>query len=63
MLVLAIKKEERMVIGDGEIVVTVLEIRGDKVRLGVTAARDIPVHRGVVWDRMQAERIAEQVLS
>lgn len=44
MLVLSRKKNERIVIGD-EISITVVEVRGDKVRLGVEAPREIPVHR------------------
>lgn len=44
MLVLSRKPNEQIVIGDG-IVITVVEIRGDKVRLGVEAPRDVSVHR------------------
>jgi carbon storage regulator len=44
MLVLSRKKNESIVI-DENIVVTIVEIRGDKVRLGIEAPRDIPVHR------------------
>lgn len=44
MLVLSRKKSERIVIGD-EMTVTVIEIRGDRVRLGIDAPRDVPVHR------------------
>lgn len=44
MLVLSRKKQEQIVI-DEEILVTVIDIRGDKVRLGVTAPKDVPVHR------------------
>lgn len=47
MLVLSRKKNESIVIND-EITVVVLEIRGDKVRLGVEAPREIPVHRNEV---------------
>lgn len=48
MLVLSRKVDESIVIND-DIVVTVVEIRGDKVRLGVTCPREIPVHRYEVW--------------
>ena len=48
MLVLSRKKNERIVIGD-EIVLTVLSIKGDKVRLGIEAPRDLPVHREEVY--------------
>ena len=44
MLVLSRKPDEQIVIGDG-IIVTVVEIRGDKVRLGIEAPRDVSVHR------------------
>jgi carbon storage regulator len=44
MLVLSRKRQEQIVINE-EIVVTVVDIRGDKVRLGVAAPSDIPVHR------------------
>lgn len=50
MLVLSRKRNERIVIADGEIVLTVVEIRGDKVRLGIEAPKDIPVHRGEVQE-------------
>lgn len=47
MLVLSRKKNESIVI-NGEISIHVVEIRGDKVRLGVDAAKSIPVHRAEV---------------
>lgn len=50
MLVLSRKKNERIVIAGGEIVLTIVEIRGDKVRVGVEAPKDISVHRGEVQD-------------
>lgn len=49
MLVLSRKKNESIVIND-DIVVTVVEIRGDKVRLGIVAPKEIPVHRQEVHD-------------
>lgn len=49
MLVLSRKKGERIIIA-GNIVITVVEIRGDKCRLGVDAPRDIPVDRQEVFD-------------
>jgi carbon storage regulator len=48
MLVLSRKKDERIVIGK-DITVTVVEIRGDRVRLGIIAPRDVPVHCQEVW--------------
>ena len=56
MLVLSRKMNESIVIND-RIVVTVVEIRGDKVRLGIEAPREVPVHRREVYDAIkQAER-------
>ena len=54
MLVLARKRDEQIVIGD-EIVVTVVEVRGDKVRLGIQAPPNVPVHRQEVYDAIQRE--------
>ncbi len=53
MLVLSRKKDEAIVIND-DIVITVVEIRGDKVRLGIQAPREIPVFRNEVYLAMQA---------
>ena len=52
MLVLTRKPEESVVIGDGLCVVTVTEIRGDKVRIGFEAPSHIPIHRKEVWLRL-----------
>lgn len=49
MLVLSRKKSESIVIND-DVVITIVEVRGDKVRLGIQAPRDIPVHRKEVLD-------------
>lgn len=57
MLVLTRKKNEQIVVAEGEIVFTVLEIRGDKVRIGIDAARDIPIHRGEVHNQIQIEEV------
>lgn len=54
MLVLTRKKDESIVIGH-EITVTVVEVRGDKVRLGISAPTDIPVHRKEVEDATNRE--------
>lgn len=56
MLVLSRKKDERIVIGD-DITVMIIEIRGDKVRLGITAPKDVTVHREEVYQAIQRERI------
>ena len=49
MLVLSRKKDERIVINN-DITIVVVEIRGDKVRLGVEAPKEVPVHRREVYD-------------
>ena len=54
MLVLSRKKNEAIVI-DNNIVVTVVEIRGDKVRLGIVAPKDVPVHRQEVYDAIHGQ--------
>ncbi len=48
MLVLSRKKDESIVIAN-DIVVTVIDVRGDKVRLGIVAPKDVPVHREEVY--------------
>ena len=58
MLVLSRKSQESVVVGgsvDSEptVIVRVLEIRNGRVRLGFEAAKDIPVHREEVWDRIR----------
>lgn len=45
MLVLSRKKNQKILIADGLIEIIVVDIRGDKVRLGITAPKDISVHR------------------
>ena len=54
MLVLSRHRDESIMIGD-EIVVTIVDIRGDKVRLGINAPQDIPVHRQEVYEAIQRE--------
>ena len=56
MLVLSRHKNEAIVI-DGQIKVTVVEIRGDKIRLGIEAPGEIPVHRQEVYEKMQNEEV------
>jgi carbon storage regulator len=61
MLVLSRQRDETIMIGD-DIEVTVVDIRGDKVRLGINAPREISVHRKEVYDAIRREnRAAAQV--
>ena len=59
MLVLSRKKNESVIINDN-ITVTVIEIRGDKVRLGIEAPKDITVHRREVYDAIQRQASARE---
>ena len=52
MLVLSRAKGDALVIGD-DIVVEIVEISGDKVRLGITCPQEVPVHRREIWDAIQ----------
>jgi carbon storage regulator len=54
MLVLSRKRDERIVIGDN-IVITIVDVRGDKVRLGIEAPPEIPVHRQEIIDALRRE--------
>jgi len=54
MLVLSRKAGEQIVIND-TITVTIVEIRGDKVRIGIEAPADVAVHRQEVWDAIKSE--------
>ena len=56
MLVLSRQRDESIVIGDS-IVVTIVDIRGDKVRLGIQAPTEIPVHRREVFEAIQRENL------
>ena len=55
MLVLSRKKNDSIVINN-DIRIVVVEIRGDKVRLGVEAPREVPVHRREVYDAIQRSK-------
>lgn len=54
MLILSRKLNEKLVIGDG-IVVSVVEVRGDQVKLGIEAPRDVKVYRQEVYEAIQEE--------
>lgn len=54
MLVLSRHRDESIMIGD-DIVITIVDIRGDKVRLGIDAPQEVPVHRQEVYEAIQRE--------
>lgn len=55
MLVLSRQKDESIVIGNN-IEITIVGVRGNKVRLGISAPRDIPVHRKEVYEAIQSQK-------
>jgi len=59
MLVISRKKNESIVIND-DITIVVVEIRGDKVRLGVEAPKEVPVHRREVFDAIHRNEPAAE---
>ncbi len=54
MLVLSRQRDESIMIGD-DVIVTIVDIRGDKVRLGIEAPANIPVHRQEVYEAIKRE--------
>ncbi|OHB59582.1 MAG: carbon storage regulator [Planctomycetes bacterium RBG_13_46_10] len=55
MLVLSRQKDESIMIGDN-VEITIVDVRGDKVRLGIAAPKEIPVHRKEVYEAIQREK-------
>ncbi|HMP07534.1 MAG TPA: carbon storage regulator CsrA [Lacipirellulaceae bacterium] len=54
MLVLSRQRDESIIIGD-DIVVTIVDVRGDKVKLGIDAPQDVSVHRREVYEAIRRE--------
>ena len=59
MLVLSRQKDESIMIGD-DVEITIVDVRGDKVRLGINAPRSISVHRKEIYLAIQKEKEAEE---
>jgi carbon storage regulator len=59
MLVLSRKKDESIVINEN-IVVTIVEVRGDKVRLGIEAPEEVTIHRQEVYDAIKQSEKRKQ---
>lgn len=62
MLVLSRHRDESIIIGD-DIVITVVDIRGDKVRLGIDAPKEVPVHRREVYEAIKRENARASEIS
>ena len=55
MLVLSRQRDESIMIGD-DVEIIIVDVRGDKVRMGITAPKNIPVHRREIYDAIQREK-------
>ncbi len=59
MLVLSRQKDESIMIGD-DVQITIVDVRGDKVRLGIEAPKSIPVHRKEVYEAIKKKKKAAE---
>ena len=60
MLVLTRSVGERLIINNGEICLNVLEIKGNQVRIGIDAPKNISIHREEIYTRIQSEKKQKQ---
>lgn len=60
-LILTRRVGESLIIGD-DVTVTVLDVKGSQVRIGVTAPKEVSVHREEIWKRIQEEKAANASL-
>jgi carbon storage regulator len=60
MLVLSRQKDESIIIGD-DVEIIIVDVRGDKVRLGITAPKSISVHRKEVYEAIQREKKEKKI--
>ena len=61
MLILTRRTNETLMVGD-DVTVTVLGVKGNQVRIGVNAPREIAVHREEIYDRIRAENLQKNVV-
>ena len=57
MLILTRRINETIIIGDNEIKITVLGVRGNQVRIGIDADKDTSIHRAEIFDRIKKEQL------